>query len=556
MNNYFDLWKLLAGLGLFLFAMNHLEGAVKQLAGKRFRRFLRYSTDKPVSSAMGGIVATAIVQSSSLVGLIVLAFVGAGIIPLVNAIGIVLGSNLGTTFTGWIVATLGFKFDLGIFIYPLAALGGLSYGVLKGRWKSISQLVFSFALLLMGLDFMKDSVGMLTEYVDIKVLSGYPLIVYLIVGTVLAAIIQSSSATMMLTLSALYAGILPLPAAAAIVIGADLGTTSTVLLGSLQGAVAKRRLAMAHVIFNLSVDTFAFIVLLPLLSLIEKLQINDPLYALVAFHSLFNLFGLMLFMPFIKQYTSFMENWIKEDTQHLQRFINNVPENVTDAAVEALIQETRNLLYLVIRLNLRFMRVSPTKENIAKNEFCLPDILESASKLEYYIAIKQLEGEIVGYALKIQVADPEETYNKIKTDEVAHKIDSVISAVRSCVYSAKALKDVDDNLESFHLIDNDIVSKYLDELKVSVQSTYASIFTLLIKTHERELIEEELSFLKEKSEKFHTEFSDNIYKKISKIHLTSLELSTLLNVNKEIKTSEKTLIKAMRQLNQAAIKAG
>ena len=556
MNNYFDLWKLLAGLGLFLFAMNHLVGAVKQLAGKRFRRFLRYSTDKPVGSAMGGIVATAIVQSSSLVGLIVLAFVGAGIIPLVNAIGIVLGSNLGTTFTGWIVATLGFKFDLGIFIYPLAALGGLSYGVLKGHWKSLSQLVFSFALLLMGLDFMKDSVGMLTEHVDIKVLSGYPLIVYLIVGTVLAAIIQSSSATMMLTLSALYAGILPLPAAAAIVIGADLGTTSTVLLGSLQGAVAKRRLAMAHIIFNLSVDTFAFIILLPLLSLIEKLQINDPLYALVAFHSLFNLFGLMLFMPFIKQYTNFMENWIKEDTQHLQRFINNVPENVTDAAVEALIQETRNLLYLVIRLNLRFMRISPTKENFAKNEFCLPDILESASKLEYYMAIKQLEGEIVGYALKIQVADPEETYNKIKTDEVAHKIDSVISAVRYCVYSAKALKDVDDNLESFHLIDNDIVSKYLDELKVSVQSTYASIFTLLIKTHETELIEEELSFLKEKSEKFHTEFSDKIYKKISKIHLSSLELSTLLNVNKEIKTSEKTLIKAMRQLNQVAIKAG
>ncbi len=96
MNDFFDLWKLVAGLGLFLFAMNHLEVALKQLAGKRFRRFLRYSTDKSVRSAFGGIMATAIVQSSSLVGLIVLAFVGAGLIPLVNAIGIILGSNLGT----------------------------------------------------------------------------------------------------------------------------------------------------------------------------------------------------------------------------------------------------------------------------------------------------------------------------------------------------------------------------------------------------------------------------------------------------------------------------
>ena len=106
--------------------MNQLEVTLKQLAGKKFRRFLRFSTDKSVRSAFGGIVATAIVQSSSLVGLIVLAFVGAGLIPLVNAIGVIIGSNLGTTFTGWIVATLGFKLDLTTFIFPLVAAGGRS----------------------------------------------------------------------------------------------------------------------------------------------------------------------------------------------------------------------------------------------------------------------------------------------------------------------------------------------------------------------------------------------------------------------------------------------
>lgn len=550
MNEYFDLWKLLAGLGLFLFAMNHLETALKQLAGKRFRRFLRYSTDKPISSALGGIVATAIVQSSSLVGLIVLAFVGAGIIPLVNAIGIILGSNLGTTLTGWIVTTLGFKLDLTTFIYPLAALGGLSYGLLKSHWKSVSLLIFSFGLLLMGLDFMKDSVGMLTQHVDIKVLSGYPLIVYLLVGVVFAAIIQSSSATMILTLSALYAGIIPLPAAASIVIGADLGTTSTVMLGSLQGSVAKRRLAMAHVIFNLSIDMLAFILLMPLLSLIETLHINDPLYALVAFHSLFNLFGLLIFIPFTKKYAAFLEHWIKEDTQQIQRFINNVPENVTDAALEALAQETRHLLYLVIRLNLRFMHISSKMENVDESEFSMRGILKSASKLDNYIVIKELEGEIVSYALKIQVKDTEENYNKTRADEVACIIDSVINAVRFCVYSAKSLKDVDENLESFHLIDNKIISKYFDELQKSAQSIYEYIFTLLGKLDEYELIEEELTSLKEKSQEYHHDFSESIYKESSRAHLTALELSTLLNVNKEIQTSEKTLIKAMGKLNQ------
>ena len=548
MNDYFDLWKLLAGLGLFLFAMNQLEVALKKLAGKRFRRFLRYSTDKPVSSAFGGIIATAIVQSSSLIGLIVLAFVGAGIIPLVNAIGIVLGSNLGTTFTGWVVATLGFKLNLTAFIYPLVALGGLSYGLLKGHLRSISQIILSLALLLMGLDFMKDSVGTLTEHVDIKLLSDYPLIVYLFVGVIFTAIIQSSSATMMITLSALYAGIIPLPAAAALVIGADLGTTSTILLGSLQGLVAKRRLAMAHVLFNLSIDTLAFVALLPLLALIKQLHISDPLYSLVAFHSLFNLFGLFFFLPFTKQFARFLEHWIKEDEQHIERFIHNVPENVTDAALEALTQETRHLLFLVTRLNLRFLRITPKAAGVADSEFSIPRVLTSASKLEYYIAIKKLEGEIVNYALKIQLENADENLDKEKTEEITHRVDKLIRAVRSGVYSAKSLKDIDENLETFHVIDNDIISKYFDELKAPAQLLYTSILNLLTKPHENVLLEEELSSLKEKSLAFHHEFADKIYKKMSGIHLTSLDLSTLLNVNKEIQTSEKALIKALTLL--------
>jgi phosphate:Na+ symporter len=547
-NNYFDLWKLLAGLGLFLFAMHHLEVALTQLAGKRFRRFLRYSTAKPVRSAFGGIIATSILQSSSLLGLIVLAFVGAGIIPLVNAIGIILGSNLGTTFTGWIVTTLGFKLDLGLFIYPLIAAGGLSYGLLKTHWKPVSQIILSFAFLLMGLDFMKGSVSMLTELVDINVLSGYPLIVYLIVGVVFTAIIQSSSATMMLTLSALYAGIIPLPAAAAMVIGANLGTTSTVLLGSLQGVAAKRRLAMAHVLFNLTIDTLAFIALFPMLALIERMHISDPLYSLVAFHSLFNLFGLMFFLPFINQFAHFLESWIKEDEQHIERFIHNVPENVTDAAMEALAQETRHLLYLVTRLNLRFLRIPLDIVEISDSEFSLPKVLASASKREHYIAIKKLEGEIVSYALKIHIDDSNESDVNAKAGKVTHRVDKLINAVRLGVYSAKSLKDIDENLKSFHMMDNDTISHYFDELRTHAQSLYTSTFGLLTSAHEYELIAEELSVLKEKSDEFHHEFSSRIYNKMSKIHLASLDMSTLLNVNKEIQTSENALINALELL--------
>jgi phosphate:Na+ symporter len=555
MSEYLDLWKLLAGLGLFLFGMRQLESALEKLSGKGFRRFLRESTDKPVGSVFGGIVATAIVQSSSLVSLIVMAFVGAGIIPLGNAIGIVLGSNLGTTITGWIVTTLGFKLNFITIVYPLFAIGGLSFGLLKGRWQSVSQLVLGLAFLLLGLDFMKDSVNTLTTLVDVEELGGYPLIVYLLIGVIFTAIIQSSSATMMLTLSALYAGIIPLPAAAALVIGADLGTTSTVLLGSLQGVVAKRRLAMAHVIFNVFVDALAFLFIVPLLSLIEKLQISDSLYALVAFHSLFNLFGLMLFLPFIKKYAALLERWIKEKQQHIDLYIHNVPETVTDAALEALTLETRHLLYLVVRLNSRFLHISPEKLKIKTDAFAKSDLqIDSATKLEHYIVIKSLEGEIINYALKIQVVvNAEGANSQEKAEEIARRIDNFMKAIRSGVYSAKSLKDINDNLEYFHLMDNDDLSNYFDALRESAQSIYSHVVNFLNEQRDTnvmdaDVMKEELTALIRKSEEFHHDLANKIYKKMSRAHLSSLDLSTLLNVNKELQTSEKALIQALELL--------
>lgn len=544
MSNYFDLWKLLAGLGLFLFSMNLLELALRQLAGNRFQQFLRYTTDKPVHSAISGIIATTIVQSSSLVGLIVLAFVGADLIPLVNAIGIILGSNLGTTFTGWLVATLGFKLDFTTLIYPVLALGSLSYSFLKGHGRTISQLLVSLALLLMGLEFMKSSVSTLTTLVDMQAIRDLPLIVYLVIGIIFTAIIQSSSATMMLTLSALYADIIPIQAAAALIIGADLGTTSTVLLGSIQGEVSKRRLAMAHVLFNLSVDTLAFIAIYPLLALINLLHISDPLYTLVAFHSLFNLFGLLLFLPAIKQFAHFLEHWIKEEKVRIEQYIHTVPVSITDAAIEALNKETKQLIYLVITLNLRFLQLPHRGE---ADSFTLPASLISGSKLDHYIAIKKLEGEIISYALNINLKESNGNHTD-KTEQLTHRIENLIKAVRSAVYSAKSLKDIAENLEVFHAVKNETIRNYFDNLKSHSQAIYNESFILLSKSSDadKDSIIEELNTLAEKSQNFHHELSDSIYKKISTLHLTSLELSTLLNVNKEIQTSENALIKSIQ----------
>ncbi|NRA65958.1 MAG: Na/Pi cotransporter family protein, partial [Pseudobacteriovorax sp.] len=288
-------WEFLAGLGLFLLAMQRLEVLLKAVAGESFKSFLSRHTNRVWKAILSGTLATAFLQSSSVVTLMLLALVGSGSLGLSNAIGVVLGSNLGTTFTGWIVALLGFKLKFSAFVIPGLAIGALGrvFFTEGGRWHRYSQLIFVGALLFWGLDSMKNSVAEVTEVIDISILKGYPLLVYFAFGFLATALIQSSSAMMMITLTALNSSIIDFEPAAALVIGADLGTTITAALGSVKGNVNAKRVALAHFLYNLCVDLVALAALIPLVELVKLLS-DDPLTNLVLFHSSFNLLGILV----------------------------------------------------------------------------------------------------------------------------------------------------------------------------------------------------------------------------------------------------------------------
>lgn len=539
-----DIWVLIAGLSLFLFGMKQLEDALKHMSGKKFKHFISHSTNHPIRSVITGIISTTIVQSSSLVGLVVLAFVGAGVIPLVNAIGVVLGSNLGTTFTGWVVATLGFKMNLTAMIYPMLGLGGIGYTLTKGKLRSISLFVFSLGLLLIGLDFMKNSVHGFTDSFNLEILQGLPLIVYLLFGIVVTAVIQSSSAVMMLVLTALYANVLVLPVAAAVVIGADLGTSSTVLLGSLQGSVAQKRLAMAQVIFNLIVDFIAFLSIYLLLDFIRIIHIDDPLLSLVAFHSIFNLLGLIVFITFLPQYSNYMERFVKEDKNKLLlvQYINSVPEKVTDAALKALDLETKRLISLVLILNLRVLRI----ESQLVKSIEIPFAFKNRSNLSFYMAIKKLEGEIINYALKVHMESMQTELDEEGQSQIAHQIDHYMKAIRGSIYSAKSLKDIHENLETFHEIDNQQLTIYYKEIIREAEKNYNQIAELM--NQEDGLIEETIQHLREKVFECQQYYRSQIHQHMSSQLIGSFNLSTLLNVNQEIFTSQDALINALNEL--------
>ena len=544
MSDELDLWRLLAGLGLFLFGMHTLELALKQLAGRPFKRFLQQYTAKPAQGIVIGALSTAALQSSSVVSLIVLAFVGAGFISLASALGIVFGSNLGTTATGWIVATVGFKLDIEALALPLVALGG--FGVVwsrRGTRRSgASHFVVGLGLMLMGLEFMKSGALVATELFDPDALAAYPLIVFLVTGLLLTAIIQSSSATIMITLSALYAGVIPLAPAAAIAIGADLGTTVTALLGALAGSVDKKRVAAAIIIFNVVADAIAFLFLHPLLAFVtDVLRITDPLFALVAFHSLFNLIGIAIFLPLIGPLSRWLSRRFRSNRFSTLRHINADSSAVPEVAVENASRETARLIDQVAALNQASFGLRPSLSFYASasDRDGVEVFKQNADLDRCYGDVKQLEGAILEFALSLQ----RET---LEPGESA-RLGQIIPAIRNAVHSAKSIKDVRHNLAGFRDSANDRYNAYAGHFQKSTREFYETVAELANADLEP-LKFEALVGLKTTSEKLHEKLHERIYDEVARSDLSQVEISTLLNVNREMYVSNQSLISALAEM--------
>jgi len=541
MTTEFDIWRLAAGLGLFLFGMHELERALRQLTGRSFKKFLRQYTAKPLRGVIAGAASTAALQSSSVVSLIVLAFVGTGIISLASALGIVFGSNLGTTATGWIVATIGFKLDIEALALPLIAVGG--FGVVWSgegtRRLGFSHLVVGLGLMLMGLEFMKAGAVGATQLFDPEALAGYPAIVFLLTGLLLTAIIQSSSATIMITLSALYAGAVPLASAAAVAIGADLGTTITAMLGALAGSVAKKRVAAAIVIFNVVADTVAFIFLKPLLQLITgAIGITDPLYALVAFHSLFNLIGILIFLPLIPAMSRWLDGRFADDEAPLARYIKAGETDVPEAAVESISRETFRLIDQAAALNqIGFGLPADHAFYETGDDRTHVDAFSPEPEFDRcYADLKSLEGGILSFALSLQSQPLEPAESR--------RLGQLIPAVRNAVHAAKSMKDTHEDLAAFEASVNDRFNAYFDQFREAVREFY-ELLNVLQSASVPALRFEALVDLKNKSEKLHQRMHKRIYAEVSRKDLSEVEISTLLNVNRELYVANQSLISSL-----------
>lgn len=350
-----DLATLAAGLGLFLWGMTHLEEAIKRLSGGTLDRWLAEATASTPRAIAMGTLSTALVQSSSLVTLLAMSFVGAGLIALPGAIALLFGANLGTTTGAWLIAAFGLKLSLSHYAMPLLALGLLGSRLLKGSMAGLAGLSLGVGLLFLGIDFMKLGFESVQSGLSLDGLSGtrfwhWPLLV--LFGVAATVVMQSSHATLLIILAALASGQLPYLPALAIAIGANIGTTVTALIAGLGAGAAGRRLAGAHLIFNLITACVALALLLPLAWLVDQLALLIGMEAtawplkLALFHTLFNGLGILLMLPFIPRLARLLERLIPEPT-HLPpaeaRYLDDTALTHADTALAALEQESRRL---------------------------------------------------------------------------------------------------------------------------------------------------------------------------------------------------------------------
>lgn len=352
---------LAGGLGLFMLAVSMITDGLKSAAGHALRDLLGKWTHSPARGIAAGFSITAIVQSSSAVTIATIGFVNAGLITMYQALGVVYGANIGTTITGWLVALIGFEINIDALALPIIGLGTLLR--LTGgtsRRAPLGLALIGFGLFFIGIDVLKDAFGGLVAVIDLNkftVTGATGILMYVGIGFLMTVLTQSSSAAIAITLTAATGGVLGLHAAAAMVIGANIGTTSTALLAVIGATSNARRVAAAHIIFNLTTGAIALLILPVMFQIVELASGLAGVDANIAvslalFHTTFNVLGVAVMFPFTARLARFLDKRFvtRDEVEGRPRYLDKSVVVSPTLAVNALTLELTRITTIVRRM--------------------------------------------------------------------------------------------------------------------------------------------------------------------------------------------------------------
>jgi phosphate:Na+ symporter len=353
--------NILGGVGLFLLGMMLMTDGLKLAAGKALRNILENSTKTPMRGVLSGALITSIVQSSGVVTVAIIGFVNAGLMNLGQAITIIYGTNIGTTMTSWLVAIIGFKLNLKAFALPAIGLG-MILRLAKGNTNkgAMGEVLVGFGIFFLGIDVLKSTFEGIGTGIQLANLGGggiTSLLVFLGIGFMLTFAMQSSSAALAIVLTATAGGVIPINDAAVVVIGANVGSTSTAAIAVLGATPNAKRVAASHVIFNVITGLVALLLLpllLKFLSFIRQIlgQDTGPVTILALFHTSFNILGVLLLWPLTKRMVRFLKKRFvsAEEDEARPMYLDKNVVSTPVLAMHALAKELERLGHIARRM--------------------------------------------------------------------------------------------------------------------------------------------------------------------------------------------------------------
>ena len=546
-----------AGVAILLFGMIMLEEGFKVFTKGPLQNILKKATDKLYKSISLGALVTAFIQSSSLVSVITISFISAGLISLAGGIGLIFGANIGTTATAWLVAGFGLKIKISALAMPMLIFGIIFSFQKKPSVKGIGNILAGLGFFFLGIYYMKEGFDVFKEYIDLTqyAVSGFlGVLIYTVIGIVITTILQSSSATLALILTALAAGQIEYENALALAIGANVGTTITAVLGSLKSNIAGKRLAGAHLVFNVLTGLVALALIYPLadavnyLSEIFRISPTDYTLKLALFHTIFNILGVLLMIPFIKKLEKFLMRFFKEKEEKdidEPKYLNEAVLEFPGSAISALINESKHLyknaVFEIVAHGLNIHR-----DDIKSDEKIKKIVKNSTKDMHidvedlYYKKVKSIYGEIIRYATTTQ--------NSLKLNKEQNRgITEIKIANRKMVEIIKDVRELNKNLTLSLNIDNKYMLKEYDNFRKKVVKVLRAIY-LFRKGDDTEDYAEKLLLLKQEAKANIRQSNKSIDKLIRKDLITAEMASSLFNDYTNVNDMIKKLIEVAELL--------
>ena len=495
LNSYPNVSTILGGVALFLIGMEYMEAGFKAFSSGAFEYILQKSIDNTPKAIFMGFITTAIVQSSSLISIITISFLSAELIALSSAIGVIFGSNIGTTATSWLVSLFGLEIKISHYAMPMIIVGiFLPLFSKSNTWRGIASIFIGLGIIFLGISYMKDGFETLKNAIDLAhyAMSGYMgVLVYVLVGAIATIIIQSSSATMAIIITALATGQIEYANALALAIGANVGTTVTASLAALKSNENGKRLAVAHFIFNIVTAAIAVIFIYQLTDLVDllatKVHIGADDYAmkLALFHTIFNVVGVLLVAPFVSYLVKFLNTLFvpKGLNKGKSQYLDTAALVLPSTALLSIVNETKHLYSNAFDIISRGLNLK--KKNIL-SEMTLDEVIEHQYTYKaididgfYQHWIKGIYGEIIDFATKAQANMPEEYIEELYKLKLAN---------RDIVEAIKDTKHLQKNIFKYTVSRNKYIQEQYNDIRKGLTQLLRTIESIKNSNQDEEIV--------------------------------------------------------------------